>query len=399
MRQRAVALGRALAASISLLLGSACAGVVLPQPAAGLVPPTPLEAAEAQRRSGDLEGAARAYASLREATPAEVRAHLGYVRTLLEAGRRSVVREEYAARAAQPQAQEVDRVLAERLAGDGASTTLRDLYARAVAREPASPWWPLALAEVELAEADAWRLRREEARAAGDRGAETAADRQARGALLRADRALDRVATLEGAPFEGEVLRGYVRAVEGDLAATSAARQAAYRAALDCFERVTVLAPARADGWYGAADMQTRLGDSGESLRGWMEAARRAPSDPYPRMELGRTLQQLGRGDDAVASYEQAAVLRVRWAEPWIRIGDTQAEDERWARAAAAYREALVRDPAAVEAWARLGSVLEQDGDLSGAREAYERYLEQHGERQQAVQRALERLPRAGGAR
>lgn len=387
---------RALAASAALLLASACAGVVLPQPAASLVPPTPLESAEALRRAGDLDAAARAYAALRQATPGEVRAHLGYVRTLLEGGRRSVVREEYAARAIAPEALEVDRVLAERLAGDGASSTLRDLYARAAAREPAVPWWPLALAEVELAEADAWRLRREEGRAAGDRGSETDADRQARGALLRADRALDRVATLEGAPFEGEVLRGYVRAVEGDLASTSAARQAAYRAALDCFERVTVLAPARADGWYGAADMQTRLGDSGESLRGWMEAARRAPSDPYPRMELGRTLQQLGRGDDAVQSYEQAAVLRVRWAEPWIRIGDTHAEDERWERAAGAYREALARDAGAVEAWARLGGVLEQAGDVAGARDAYQRYLAAQGERVPAVQRALERLERAG---
>ncbi|MFM8980058.1 MAG: hypothetical protein ACKOSS_06310 [Planctomycetia bacterium] len=204
---------RALAASAALLLASACAGVVLPQPAASLVPPTPLESAEALRRAGDLDAAARAYAALRQATPGEVRAHLGYVRTLLEGGRRSVVREEYAARAIAPEALEVDRVLAERLAGDGASSTLRDLYARAAAREPAVPWWPLALAEVELAEADAWRLRREEGRAAGDRGSETDADRQARGALLRADRALDRVATLEGAPFEGEGLAVEVHGV------------------------------------------------------------------------------------------------------------------------------------------------------------------------------------------
>lgn len=394
MRRAWRAGGLSLAAGVALL-GCGCVGAMLPQPAGELVAPTPLQAAEAQRRSGDLEGAARAYADLRAARPSEVPAHLGYVRTLLEAGRRSAAREEYAARAAAPGAQEVDRVLAERLAGDGASSTLRDLYQRAMAREPMVPWWPLGWAEVELAEADAWRLRREAARAEGDRGAETGADQQARGALRRADRALERAAGLEGAAFEVEVLRGYVRAVEGDLAATSAARQAAYRAALDCFERVTVLAPARADGWYGLADMQTRLGDSGESLRGWMEAARRAPADAYPRMELGRTLQQLGRVEDAARSYEQAAVLRPRWAEPWIRIGDSYAEDERWEPAASAYREALARDAGAVEAWARLGAVLEQRGDRDGAREAYRRYLEQGGERQQAVQRALERMDRA----
>lgn len=398
MRRWQRALGVASLCALAWLV-TACAAAVLPQPAGDLVPATPLELAESQRRAGDLDGAARAFAALREASPDEVRAHLGYVRTLLEAGRRSVVREEYAGRAAAPGAREVDRVLAERLAGDGASSTLRDLYQHAMAREPVVAWWPLGCAEVELAEADAWRLRREEARAAGDRGAETGADQQARAALLRADRALDRAASLREADLEVGVLRGYVRAVEGDLAATAAARQAAYRAALDCFQRVTALAPARADGWYGMADMQTRLGDSGESLRGWMEAVRRAPADTYPRMELGRTLQQLGRVQDAVRSYEQAAVLRPRWAEPWIRIGDSHAEDEAWEPAARAYRVALARDGGAVEAWARLGAVLEQRGDSAGAREAYQRYLAQQGERAPSVQRALERLEQRSGRR
>ncbi len=399
MRASRARMPRGWLACGAALLVAGCAGVVMPQPAGGTLPSTPVEEAEAQRRAGDLDGAASRFALLRDGAPADVRAHLGYLRAQLEAGRRSAVRDEYAQRASLPAALEVDRVLAERLAGDGASSTLRDLYQRALQREPGSPWWPLAIAEVELAEADAWRLRREEGRAAGDRGAEKDADLQARAALVRADAALDRAATLPGAPLEVDIVRGYVRAVEGDLAATSAARQAAYRAALDGFERVTVLAPARADGWYGLADMQTRLGDSGESLRGWMEAVRRSPADAYPRMELGRTLQQLGRMEDAARAYEQAARLRPRWAEPWIRIGDSWAEDERWERAADAYRTALEREPGAVEAWARLGAVLERRGDRAGARDAYGRYLEQGGERKQAVQRALERMDRAPGQR
>ena len=104
--------------------------------------------ADILRRSGDLEGALAAYAALREGGPEAVRAHLGYVRTASEAGRRSQAREDYRRRAALPGALEVERVLAERLEGDQSTSALRALYDHAAAREPDSPWWPLGLAEV-----------------------------------------------------------------------------------------------------------------------------------------------------------------------------------------------------------------------------------------------------------
>jgi len=353
--------------------------------------------AEVKLRSGDLEGARASYAALRDSAPEQVRAHLGYVRALSEAGRRSEAREEYRQRASAPGASEVERVLSERLASDQSSSALRSIYEHAAAREPDSPWWPLGLAEVELSEGDAWVRRRATARDAGDREAETLAHAQARGALARADRALERVGMLAGAEVEVELYRGYVRAVEGDLASGGAARQAAYRAAAVSFERATTAAPERLEAWIGLADAQARLGEQGESLAAWIRAVALAPSVPYARLELGRTLADIGRMQDAVLQFRELALLEPRSAEPWLRIGDAWGEEERWGAAAAAYREALVRDPTALEALARLGGVLEQEGDSEGAREAYQRYVEQGGERKEAIERSLERL--VAGAR
>ena len=360
-------------------------------------PPAPPSArlladADLQRRGGDLEGALAAYAALRERAPDEVRAHLGYVRALSEAGRRSEAREEYLRRAVAPGAAEVERVLAARLASDQSSSALRSIYEHASAREPDSPWWPLGLAEIELSEADAWVRRRAEARDAGDREGETLAQAQARGALTRADRALERAGLLAGAEVEVELYRGYVRAVEGDLASGGAARQAAYRAAAASFERATTASPENLEAWIGLADAQARLGEQGESLAAWIRVVRLAPSVPYARLELGRTLADIGRMQDAVLQYRELALLEPRSAEPWLRIGDAWGEQKRWAEAAAAYREALARDTAALEALARLGGVLEQQGDSEGAREAYQRYVEQGGERKEAIERSLERL-------
>ncbi len=387
----------ALAALLALAAAGAgaCARSRAPRAPAGPQAPTQaqlLAAADVQRRSGDLEGSIASYAALRGRAPDEVRAHLGYVRALSEAGRRSQAREEYERRAQAPGAVEPDRVLAERLASDQSSSALRAVYDHASARQPDSPWWPLGLAEVELSEADAWVRRRAQARDAGDREGETLAHAQARGAITRADRALERAGLLASAEVEVQLYRGYLRAVEGDLAAGGAARQAAYRAAAVSFERATTAAPENLEAWMGLADARARLGEQGESLAAWMRVVQLAPSVPYARLELARTLADIGRTQDAVLQYQELAALEPRSAEPWLRIGDAWGEDERWHEAARAYREALARDAAAVEALARLGGVLEQQGDTQGAREAYQRYVEQGGERKEAIERRLERL-------
>jgi tetratricopeptide (TPR) repeat protein len=328
----------------------------------------------------------------RDRAPADVPAHLAYVAALVEAGRRSQAREEYDARARAPGAREIDRVLAERLRSDGASSSLRRVYAAAAARDSASPWWPLGSAEVELAEADACNQRRLAARDRGDPALETKAYRQARGALARAGEALAEAARLGPALADVEVYRGHLRALEGDLHAGAAAQQAAYRAAVAAFQRALARDRDLVEAWAGLADVRQRLGESGPSLAAWLEVARRSPADAVARENVARLLQQEGRRREAAQQYRALAVLRPADGTPWLHLGDVLADDERWEPALRAYETALQRDATLLEAHARMGAVLEHRGRLSEAHAAYQRYVDQGGPRRAEIERRIERL-------
>jgi tetratricopeptide (TPR) repeat protein len=388
--------GAALALLAALVLDACAARGGASRPGSPRAAPAPtlspaVRGARELERAGDLEGALAAYAVARDSAPEDVRAHLGYVGLMLRLGRRSVAHEEYVARAAAPSAPPVEGVMARRLAGDQSSSALRSLYREAAQREPDVAWWPLAVAEVELAEASAWTDRRAQAREQGDRHAETKAYEQARGALARAAAAAERAARRPAPPVEADVYRGHVAALEGDLLG-GAEREAAYRAAAAHFERASERAPASVDAWAGLGDLRGRLDEPGPSLTAWARAARLAPSDAYVRLEVARRLHDIGRRREAVEEYRAVALLRPRDADPWLRMGDAHAEDERWEAAAAAFREALARDPAAIEGHARLAGVLEQQGRPGEARESWQRYIDQGGERREEAARRIEAL-------
>ena len=319
-------------------------------------------------------------------------AHLGYVGALVETGRGSQAREEYAARARAPGAREVDRVLAERLQSDGASSSLRRVYADAAARDTASPWWPLGALEVELAEADAWNQRRLAAQDQGDPALEKKAYAQARGALARATTALATAARLGPGLAEPELYAGHLRALEGDLHAGAAARQAAYRAAVAAFQRALARDRDLVEAWAGLADVRQRLGEAGPSLAAWLEVARRAPADAGARENVARLLHEEGRDREAAEQYRALAVMRPDQGEPWLHLGDVLAEDEQWEPALAAYETALQRDPTLVEVHARMGAVLEHRGRLAEAHAAFQRYVDQGGPRKAEIERRIERL-------
>jgi tetratricopeptide (TPR) repeat protein len=348
---------------------------------------------DALRRSGDMSGALEAYRTAVAERPDSVPAHMRLVAALLSLGRGSEARALYAERSTAPDATEVDRTMADRLATSGASTPLRRVYTAAAERTPENPWWRLALAEVEIAEADAWNRRRAEALDRGDREGEQAAEAQARGAVRRAERALAAATPLAPRLAEVDLWRGYLRAVEGDLREGSAAKTAAYRAAADAFESAVALDPDLVEGWTGLGDARYRIGEVSEALDAWLEGARRAPADPYLREAVGLVLHQASRHEDAAEQYLAAASLDPRSADPWLRLGDARADAGRYEAALAAYREGLRRDPRAIEAHRKIGLVLEHLERPAEARSAYERYVEEGGgpRRRESPDRATDR--------
>jgi tetratricopeptide (TPR) repeat protein len=392
-----------LRAGVAVLLWTAgvaqvsCArrAIELPGPRSAPTVRRTLASGDALRRSGRTEEAAVVYARAVESDPASVPAHVRHVEALLALGRRSEARRIYEARAAAPGATDADRTMAARLATDGASSSLRDVYAAAAARSPNEPWWRLATAEVEMAEADAWNRRRAEAVSLGDRKQERKALEQSRGALRRGGRAVEEAAALAPRLAEVELYRGLLRAVEGDLHAGATAKSAAYRAAEEAFLRATCLDPDLVEAWDGLGDVRYRNGDVRESLEAWREAVQRAPGDAHLRVSLGVVLHEIERHTDAVEQYRAAALLEPHDGSIWVRIGDAYADGERWDPALDAYEEALRRDPRELEALQKSGRVLEAQGRWADARQAYERYVAEGGADASAAERRIDRLLRA----
>ena len=326
-----------------------------------------------------------------------VRPHLRYVAALVALGRRSEARIEYSERVASGQATEPEHVMAQRLQTNGASSALRRVYTAAAERMPNTPWWRLALAEVETAEADAWNTKRIDAIDRGDRPAERQAFEQSHGAIRRAHRAVEQAAAISPRLPEVSLYRGYLRAVEGDLHPGAQARTAAYMAGEAAFFEATRRDPALVEAWGGLGDVRFRSGDLKGSLEAYVQAVRLAPADAQMRTAMGVVLHEVGRLKEASEQYREASRLRPWDAKPMLRLGDALADAREWDGALTAYRDALRRDGEAVEAHYKMGTVLEYLRRNGEARAAFERYVAQEGPRSAAVRRRIERLLRTEG--
>ena len=201
--------------------------------------------------------------------------------------------------------------MAARLETDGSSSALRRVYALASERTPDSPWWRLAMVEVEVAEAEAWNRRRLDAVDRGDRDEERRAMAQARGALERADVALER------AQAAGTRARR-----DRPLPWAPARRRGRHAARARSVARPPTAPPRRrssappsrdpdlVEAWEGLGEVRLRTGDTKGSLEAYLEAAQRSPADARLRVAVGVVLQRIERYGEAAEQFREAALPR-----------------------------------------------------------------------------------------
>ena len=90
---------------------------------------------------------------------------------------------------------------------------------------------------------------------------------------------------------------------------------------------------------------------------------------------LGITLQELGRLEDAETSHKKAIAIKPEYAEAHSNLGLTLQELGRLEDARASYNKAIVIKPDLAEAHSNLGLLLMQTGDLEGSRHMHERAI------------------------
>jgi tetratricopeptide (TPR) repeat protein len=92
---------------------------------------------------------------------------------------------------------------------------------------------------------------------------------------------------------------------------------------------------------------------------------------PEAHSNLGNTLKELGRLDEAEASYNQAIALKPDYAEAHSNLGITLKELGRLDEAEASYNQAIALKPDYAEAHSNLGNTLKELGRLDEAEASY----------------------------
>ena len=91
---------------------------------------------------------------------------------------------------------------------------------------------------------------------------------------------------------------------------------------------------------------------------------------------LGITLQQLGRLNDAEASYQKAIALKTDYAEAHYNLGITLQRLGRLDDAEVSHKKAIALKPNYAEAQNNLGNTLQEQGRLDEAEASYKQAIE-----------------------
>jgi len=115
-----------------------------------------------------------------------------------------------------------------------------------------------------------------------------------------------------------------------------------------------------------------RLEEAEASLR---QAIALKPDFPEAHNNLGNTLRDFGRLEDAEASYREAIALKSDYAYAHSNLGNTLQELGRLEEAEASYRKAIALEPDYAEAYNNLGTTLQELVRLKDAEASYQQAI------------------------
>ena len=129
--------------------------------------------------------------------------------------------------------------------------------------------------------------------------------------------------------------------------------------------------PDFAEARYNLGNTLKELGKLDEALASYTQAIALKPDFAEAHYNLGNTLKELGRLDEALDSYTQAIVLKPDYAEAHSNLGVTLKELGKLDEALASYTQAIALKPDFAEAHYNLGNTLKELGRLDEALDSY----------------------------
>lgn len=147
------------------------------------------------------------------------------------------------------------------------------------------------------------------------------------------------------------------------------------RLALETVQRFAARWPDSFDGWTVVLACFRRLGQTVNACEAAQHAVTLAPRNPNAHSNLGVTLKDLGRLNEAEAAYRRALALKPDSPEVYYNMGVVLQELSRLNEAEQAYRQAIALRPPYEAAYSCLGNVLQQLGRPHEAESACRRAL------------------------
>jgi len=120
-------------------------------------------------------------------------------------------------------------------------------------------------------------------------------------------------------------------------------------------------------GWKILAVIFGQAGKMLEVLDALQKLISLSPQDVEAHSNLGHALKELGRLDEAEASYRHVITLKPDYAEAHINLGNTLGKLGRLEKAEASYRQAIALKPDFAKAYSNLGVTLKLLGRMDGA--------------------------------
>jgi Flp pilus assembly protein TadD len=115
--------------------------------------------------------------------------------------------------------------------------------------------------------------------------------------------------------------------------------------------------------------------DYRSSLSIWRDTVAKAPGNPRAHHGLGLALEKRGRGEEAMAEFQEALRIRPNYIEAHNSLGLALSARGRLEEAMEHFREALRFDPGSIEAHNNLGIALDRRGRFQEAIAHYEQAL------------------------
>jgi tetratricopeptide (TPR) repeat protein len=255
----------------------------------------------------------------------------------------------------------------------------REVLLFAVQREPAEPWWRLALADADLSSHEAVSARAERERDLGRVEASEELVLEAREDLDRARADAEEALRLDPGIAEGETLLGYVYSRRADLADGIEERDRWRRLAGEHYARALSLDPADLPALLNAAENAIYFDEFEEAAKLLSQAVELAPKAALAWVNLGYAYYAGGRLKEAKACYAQALRLRPEDARLRTAHADALRSLDRNEEAVRELERALEQvggdDELRADIVFKLAAIHEYEERYREAIRAYERYI------------------------